>query len=281
MKKRICFLALISVLFPCCKKTNDGTNSKEDLSYLITTYHSYTSNNNAILEIWSYDGYKQMSYKYFINGKLLSERKNYFYDGLNASWDYYNYSPNTTMIRQHVECEYIDETYRRAKYYKTEDFYEEAQHNCIYETFREYEGKKTVSYKYYKNGMLIQDGHDYNYDGLHCSYKMTYYSLPNSISEERSYNIVYLDDSYLRTKTQTYARDHYDANGILDSSSTRCAVYDYEGKKTIGSQVFVDGILSSVTRDYQYYGLICYYYSDIYRNGELFETTLHEVNYLE
>lgn len=289
VKSQVLFTSIImafSILFAGCQKADDGSDSKEDLSYLIKTYEFHTSNNNTYKTTWTFDGYKATSYKYYENGQLYSEYKNYSYDGLNASWDYYsynNYDINDVSVRCHTECEYLDETFRRIKYQKTQYYYPDPQNNCIYETYREYDGKKWIGYRYYKNGILIREGHDYNYDGLHCTYQITYHISsygPNVVREERNYNVVYLDDSYLRTKTSTLTRELFHEDGTTTNSTT-FAVYDYDGKKPIGSQTYVNGTLSSVSRDYQYDGLTCYYFYDTYRNGEVTSTQMYEVEYLE
>lgn len=280
----IAFLALTCIMFTGCKKWLDEPDSKEDLSYLFMTYRCYTSNNIIYKATWTYDGYKQTSNKYYENGQLSTEYKNYSYNGLNASWDYYsynNYDVNDVHVHEHVECEYLDETYRRVKFQRAQYYYPDPQNNCIYETYREYDGKKCVGYKYYMNGILLREGHDYMYDGLHCTYTMTYYSSPNVVSEKRSYNLVYLDDTYLRTKSQTQTRERFDETGNLLSSVTYFTVNDYDGKKPIGSQTFVNGKLSAVYRDYQYDGLTCHYFYDTYRDGEVTSTQTYEVEYLE
>ena len=107
------------------------------------------------------------------------------------------------------------------------------------------------------------------------------YSSPNVVSEERIYDIVYLDDTYLRTKSYFRTRKRYDTNGNLTTTDTYYSVYDYDGKKPIGSQTYVNGTLSSVYRDYQYDGLTCYYFYDTYRDGEVTSTQMYEVEYLE
>lgn len=268
------------VLFVGCNKFDDGLDSKEDLSYVIRTYYRYENNNQIIKQTWTYDGYKETGYKYYVDGVLLNERTNYSYNGLNASWDYYNYSPNSTIIRQHVECEYLDETYRRVKYQKTQYYFSDSQNNYLYETYYEYDGKKKLSYQSFRNGVLDAECH-YDYVGLRCTYTTTDYSNDNIIWQERSYEILYLDDSYFREKTRLQTRKRYNEYGELTTSNTYYSVYDYEGKKPIGYQYFVNGQLSSVNRDYHYDGLSCYYFNDIYQDGEVYSSTISEVEYLE
>ena len=281
----VAFFTLTCIIFTGCKKWFNELDSKEDLSYLIRTYEFNSSNNNTYKTIWTYDGYKATSYKYYVNGRLSSEYKNYSYNGLNASWESYsynNYDVNDVRVRAHHECEYLDDTYRRVTYEKTQYYYPDPQNNCIYETYREYDGKKWVGYKYFKNGILLREGYDFNYDGLHCTYKMTYHTstYPNVIREERSYNVVYLDNTYLRQKSTTLTNERFYEDGT-STTSTTFTVNEYDGKKPIGSQTYVNGTLSSVCRDYQYDGLTCYYFYDTYREGEVTSTQMYEVEYLE
>ena len=288
MKKSLYLLAFICcVLSVACTKVDDGTNVnngadvKEDLSYLIKTYECCTAEDNHIYKsTWTYDGYKETSWKIYVDGQMTSECKNYSYDGLNASWDVYSYYNNGTSDPVHVECEYLDESFRRVKYRKEASFHTDSSNNTIYETYYEYNGKKRASNKHYRNGVLTYEAHDFNYDGLHCSYILTSYSSPNVVDEECIYDILYLDDTYLRAKSIRSTTERFHQDGT-STTTTQLTVRDYDGKKPIGSQIFVNGQLSSVTRDYQYDGLTCFYYSDTYRDGEVISTQMYEVEYLE
>ena len=281
MKKSIYLLAFICcILSVACTKVDDGTDSKEDLSYVIRTYYRYESGNHIYKYTWTYDGYREMGYKYYYDGQLYEERNNYSYNGLKTSYDSYTYRDSITD-HQHVECEYLDDTYRRVKYRKTQYYYpDHPQDNYIYETYYEYDGKKMLSYKSYTNGLLSYETH-YNYDGLRFTYSTTDYNYDNTIWQERSYEILYLDDTYMREKSRLQTRKRYDTEGNLTFSHTYYHVYDYDGKKPVGYQYFYDGKLSAMGRDYQYDGLTCYYFVDTYRDGEVISTQMYEVEYLE
>lgn len=283
MKKRfyiIALFALTCILFNSCKKWFDEPDSKEDLSYVIRTYYRYESNGHIIKQTWTYDGYKETGYKSYDDGQLTQERNNYLYNGLNASYDSYTYRDGVTY-RYHYECEFLDETFRRTKYSKCYVYYPNPQDNHFYdilETYYEYDGKKMMSYKTYTNGTLSGEN-QYNYEGLRCTYKTTYDYY--SYIEVRNYDILYLDDTYLREKSRLQTRERYDANGDLIYTKTYYTVNDYDGKKPVGYQFFYDGQLSGLGRDYNYDGLTCYYFVDSYRDGEVISTQMFEVEYLE
>lgn len=270
----IAILAMTCIIFASCKKWVDEPDSKEDLSYLIKTYYRYESNNHIYKYTWTYDGYKETGYKYYYDGQLLQERKNYSYDGLSASYDNYQYNDSIITYRR-VECEYLDETFQRVKYSKSRD-----SQNNLFETYYEYDGKKKLSQKSYTNGILTNEIH-YSYEGLRCSYKTTDYYDSNAIWQERSYEIEYLDDTYLREKSRLQTRKRYDTEGNITYSHTYYNVYDYDGKKPIGYQFYQDGILGGMGRDYNYDGFSCYYFIDSYRDGEVYSTSMYEVEYLE
>jgi hypothetical protein len=220
-----------------------------------------------------------MGYKCYEDGQLTQERNNYSYDGLKVSYDSYSYQNgdvNDETVR-HIECEYLDETFRRTKNIRS--YYLNSVNNNINETYREYDGKKLLDSKSYTNGVLTAETH-YNYNGLRCSYKTTYYS-GNTVSQERNYEILYLDETFLREKSCLKTRKMYDTDGNITSSNTYYYVYEYNGKKPIGYQYYANGQLSYVCRDYQYDGLTCYYFKDIYRDGEVYSTSIEEVEYLE
>ena len=283
MKKSIFVLAFLCTLFTGCQKADDTQETGEDLSYLIMTYQRYESNGHIYKTTWTYDGYKPMGYQHYMDGELTAEGKNYSYVGLHASYDYYQYYNDSITTYQHVEWESLDETFQRTKYTKRRYYYpDHPQDNYIYETYYEYDGKKKLGYKSYRDGLPSVENH-YDYSGLRCTYKTTYYyASSDAVEMELSYDITYLDDSYLRTKSYLRTRKRYDINGNLTSSDTYYYIYDYDGKRPTGYQFFVNGKLSAVARDYQYDGLTCYYFVDSYnQDGELTSTSMYEVEYLE
>lgn len=262
-------------MFSRCKKDDEPVPVTEDLSYVIRTYYRYeTSIHEIIKKTWSYDGYKPTEYKYYVDGQLITEYNNYSYNGLNASCDYYQYNDSVTTCK-HIECEYLDETFQRTKYSKSRD-----SQNNLYETYYEYDGKKKLSQKSYTNGILTNEIL-YSYEGLRCSYTITDYNYDNTVWQERIYEIVYLDDTYLREKSYLRTKKRYDTDGNLTNTHTYYYVYDYDGKKPVGIHYYSNGELSGIARDYQYDGLTCYYYVDSYRDGEVISTQMYEVEYLE
>lgn len=276
----IAFLALTCNVFTSCKKRFDELYSKEDLSYVIRTYYRYESNGKIIKQTWTYDGYKVSGYKYYIDGLLYSERKDYLYDRLNVSYNSYSYRNGDVndLSVQHTECEYLDDTYQRIKYQKS--YIPDTQNTNILETYYEYDGKKRLCSKSYTNGVLTNEIH-YNYDGLRCTYKTTDYYYDDVVRMERNYEILYLDETCLREKTRLQTWKKYDIEGNLISTDTYYTVNEYDGKKPIGYQWYHNGKLGSVGRDYQYDGLNCYYFVDDYQDGEVISTRMYEVEYLE
>ena len=279
MKKSLFVLALICLSIAGCKKDDGGTSTGEDLSYIYQTYYRYESGGHTIKYTKTYDGHKQTSYKYYYDGLLTTEYKNYSYDGLKVSFDSYNYqngdANNVTVL--HYECEYLDDTYLRVKYSKSYD----PDLQNIGEVYYWYDGKKTLSSKSYSNGVLTADAY-YSYDGLYCSYTRSNYSS-GVVYQKRNYEILYLDETYLRKKSSSETRNYLDADGNITSSHTIYYVYDYEDEtKPVRYQRYYDGKLSSIARDYHYDGLNCYYFVDSYNNeGEVTSTSLYEVEYLE
>ena len=276
----IAFLALTCNVFNSSKKRFDELYSKEDLSYVIRTYYRYESNGKIIKQTWTYDGYKVSGYKYYIDGLLYSESKDYLYDRLNVSYNSYSYRNGDVndLSVQHTECEYLDDTYQRIKYQKS--YIPDTQNTNILETYYEYDGKKRLCSKSYTNGVLTNEIH-YNYDGLRCTYKTTDYYYDDVVRMERNYEILYLDETYLRKKSILQTWKKYDIEGNLISTDTYYTVNEYDGKKPIGYQWYHNGKLGSVGRDYQYDGLNCYYFVDDYQDGEVISTRMYEVEYLE
>jgi len=268
-------LALLSVMFLGCNKT-DGLFSDEDLSYLKPTYSRIDHGNYVQKTLIQYDGNKIIEYKQWQDDELDVERTNYSYDGLNAQLDVYYYG-HVGHIRDHVECEFLDETFERVKYSKTECFYENTQYDYVSEVYYEYDGKKKVGYKNYHNGILYAEEKDFNYDDLHCTYQRIYYSPTGEVDQVDAYNVLYLDDTYLRNQSYSYTRT-YTIDGY---SRTYYYVYEYDGKKIVGIKVYLNGELSKVHRDYQYDGLVCHFKIDHYQNGVLNNTTNGETHYLK
>lgn len=280
MKKSIYFMAFLCILLASCKKDGGGASTGEDLSYLIKTYYRYESGNHIYKYTWTYDGYKTTNYKYYYDGLLYLERKNYSYNGLNASYDSYSYRNGdiNDVTVSHYECEYLDDTYHRTKHYKY--YYLDSQNTNIYETYNWYDGKKMISSKSYTNGVFTGETL-YSYDGLRCTYKTTDYYYDDVVRTENSYEILYLDETYLREKSRLRTRKRYDTEGNLTSTFTYYYTYDYDGKKPIGYQYYGNGKLGSIGRDYNYDGLTCFYFLDSYQDGEVVSTQMYEVEYLE
>ena len=253
------------------------------MSYLIQTYLRYDQNGTIYKTIRTFDGYKETSYEYYVGGQLYQERKNFLYNGLKASWDSYSYQDGNVndVIIEHVECEYLDNTFQRKKHQRAEAHYSNSQDINVSESYWEYDEKKCVSYKSYSNGVLIAEHCDYNYNDLHCTYKTKSYSSSGDVYQEQSYDIVYLDETYLREKSRLMTRKRYGDDGQLYSSQTYYLVYDFDGKKQVGYHRYYNGELKNAARDYHYDGLICYYYIDTYNDGEVSSTTSYEVEYLE
>ena len=280
MEKKLYLMMALAccILFASCKKEDGGTNTGENLSYLIRTYERYESGGHIIKNTWTYDGYKVTRYQHYEDGQLYSEKKNYSYNGLKASYDSYSYrngDVNDVSVA-HYECEYLDETFRRIKYQKY--YYTNSENNNIYETYREYDGKKCLSSKSYTNGVLSNEVR-YSYERLTCNYQTTIYYYDGI--EKRNWVIDYLDETYLREKTRMQTRLRYDTDGNLTSSNTYYYVYNYDGKKPIGYHYYYNGQLSAAGRDYQYDGLTCYYSIEVYQDGEVIDTRMYEVEYLE
>lgn len=296
MKKRISIvlMAFVFTMIIGCKKDNgiDVPNSSddndtivlqnEDMSYLIETYSRQDVNNRVIESITTYDGYKKTSHRFYNDGQLLGEGKNYYYDGLNASYDSYSYNIydiNDVSLHQHFSIEYVDTTYYRMKRYVNEFYYGENSGllDKIEETIYEYEGNKLMGYKRYVNGILVIKIDDYIYDGLNCSYTYKNYSNTGDLEYTSRYEIQYLDDTYLRQKVTRYTTEYEDGSPI----SVYYKIVQYDGKKQIGYKIFVDTKLTEEGRDYLYDGLKCYYSVDHYRNDTLSNTSSYEVHYLE
>ena len=111
-----------------------------------------------------------------------------------------------------------------------------------------YDGKKIKSYKTYTNGHLSSSTED-SHNGLVCTLTSTYYDT--NTGQETAKNktkIEYLDDTYLRTISQS----NYNDAGV--ETYRYEAIYD--GKKIKSSKTYTNGHLSSSTEN-SYNGLVC------------------------
>ena len=279
MKKNFFIMALLCVLFAGCNKDviiPPFSEADEDLSFIKTTYTRVDYGTYIQKTQTQYDGNKIIGFQQWRDDELVVERKNFTYDGLNCQWDTYYYGNTGGVTRNHVECEYLDESFERVKYSKTEAYFEDPQNDYIAEAFYEFDGKKKVGFKNYNNGLLANEHCDTHYDGLHCTYQHRYYSSSGAVTQENDYNILYLDDTYLRIKSYMRTRTFTGGNPI-----TTYYVNEYEGKKIVGTHTYHNGELTSVYRDYQYDGLVCHYKIDYYQDGEVYLTTDGEARYLK
>lgn len=286
MKKSIVLLAFLCLLFFGCKKDNENgidipTLFNEDLSYLIETYSREERNGRIYEYDRIYDDYKPMSIKHYSNGQLNGECKNYYYDGLDCSYDAYSYNnSNDVTLCQHYENEYLDKTYLRSKHYICKyDYVDNDQEDRVVEAYHEYDGKKQMGYKRFLNGVLVCENNDYSYDGLNGGFTMRNYSNTGDLVNIRKYELQYLDATYLqsRQKITKYTTEYVDGS----PTEVYYKVVEYDGKKPMGYKVFVNGTLIEEGRDYVYDGLKCYYKVDHYNDNTLSSTSLFEVHYLE
>ena len=289
MKNSIVLFVCLCMLFAGCKKddVDNSDSSNEDLSFLIETYSRTEGNNHVYEDVKTYDGHKIIDHRYYRDGQLWTDDKNYSYDGLTRSWDGYSYSYSfesginyEEYSLRHYSYEYLDNTFLRTKH-GIEEYWH--YHNHEYQNYRyneffyERDGVKLVNYKCFTNGILTQEVDDYSYDGLNCSFSRKKYSDTGDLVSVQKYEYQYLDETYLRHKVIRYTTEY------VDGSPTE--VYfksvQYDGKKPIGYKVFKNGTLREEGRDYIYDGLKCYYKVDYYRDGTLDYTSSCEVHYLE
>lgn len=290
MKKNAVLMVLLCALLVGCNKYQDNNDSnqnsieldqEEDLSYLIITYSCEDRGDQLYETIKSFDGLKVISNKSLDNGHLSAEGKNYYYDGLNCSYDwfsYYNNSVNDAYLHQQISIEYLDETLLRSKHSIDRREYVNVNDGRVdvYEHFHEYDGKKQVGFKSFLNGILVREISDYTYDGLNCSYTYKNYSNTGDLMDISQYEIQFLDDTYLRQKVTRYTT-------YVEGTQTKVyyKTVQYDGKKQIGYRIFVNGTMTEEGRDYIYDGLKCFYKVDYYRDGSLAHTSSFEVHYLE
>ena len=272
-------LLLLGIAFVSCKKESLHPTPKEDLSYLIKTYsREERSNQHSQETIITYNGYKQTSYKHFIDGRLHAEYQDITYDELCFNCNVLIFSENNEIVtNQHFNIEYTDTTYTRSKHSINKVESETSNSDAVYETFNEYDGKRRMSRKRFRNGILISENTDYKYDSLSCSYTMKEYSLNGDLVSSSNYEIQYLDDTFLREKVTRYTTEYVDGSPTTKYFKS----VQYDGKKQIGYRVFVDGKLKEEGRDYNYNGLKCNYYVDRYQDGVFSYSISFEEQYLE
>ncbi len=114
----------------------------------------------------------------------------------------------------------------------------------------------------YMNGVLNSQYRDYQYDGRTVTFWNDHYSegiLQSGTKMQRTY----IDQNWVQT-TQNIT---YAADGITETIRQE-NTYDADGRET-GMVLYMNGVLSSQYRDYQYNGRTVTFWNDHYLSGVL------------
>ena len=144
---------------------------------------------------------------------------------------------------------------------------EYSRSESVYDT----EGK-LIGSKTYGNGVLLLQDRDYQYSGRTATYWQDGYSN-GSLTSSYKYKVTYWDKNWIQT-TQFII---YNLDGTTEYSRLESS-YDTEGKP-MGSNRYINGVLLSQTRDYQYSGRTVTYWQDAFSNGSLTSSYKNKVTY--
>lgn len=154
----------------------------------IQMYIQYDDNNKEqIKHVYSYDSKgREIGYKQYSNGQLITENINYQYNDLKLVYDTHNYYNNTeTTIR--VEKTFLDDSF--VKYtsliYREKDGIENR-----WEFMYDSQGRP-IEHKNYYNGNLMLQYTNYKYDGLNSTYDYCEYN-ENGLRRKLKVDVSYL-----------------------------------------------------------------------------------------
>ena len=218
----------------------------------MTQYITYDANGNEASRMeYTYDTEgRETGYKYFINGTLYSQYRDYQYNGRTITcWgDMYtagSVSASGKIQRTYSDLNWIQMT--QSITYDSKDT-ETSRMEYTYDT----EGRET-GYKYFINGTLYSQFRDYQYNGrtITCWYDM--FVSGSSISSFK-FQRTYSDLNWIQM-TQSITYDSKDTE-----TSRMEYTYDTEGRET-GYKYFLNGTLYYQFRDYQHNGrtITCWY----------------------
>jgi hypothetical protein len=225
----------------------------------MTQYITYDAQGNEASRMeYTYDTEgRETGYKYFSNGTLSQQYRDYQYNGRTITcWgDTYtsgSVSSSVKLQRTYTDINWI-QIAQQIQY--AANGTEASRMECTYDT----EGRES-SYKYFLNGKLYSQNRDYQYNGRSITYWYDMYIGGSIVSGkiQRTYS----DLNWIQITQQI----QYAANGT-EASRTEYT-YDTEGRET-GYKSFGIGPVSYQYRDYQYNGQTITCWVDTYKSGSL------------
>ena len=215
--------------------------------------------NEASRMEYTYDNEgRETGYKYFINGTLYSQYRDYQYNGRTITCWGDTYTSGSVSASGKIQRTYSDLNWIQLTQqiqYATNGT-ELSRMEYTYDT----EGRET-GYKYFLNGTLYYQCRDYQYNGrtITCWYDM---NISGSSSSSFKFQRTYSDLNWIQmTQYITYV-----ANGT--ETSRMEYTYDTEGRET-GYKYFINGALYYQYRDYQFNGQTITCLFDMYTSGSV------------
>jgi hypothetical protein len=214
---------------------------------------------------------KEIGYRYFLEGNLYIERRDYQYNGKTATIWVDTYNGGVLQSTRKAEITYIHSNWIQTTQYIIYDLDGVTEFNrsqYVYDS----QGR-TVGYKYFVNGALIWDYRDYQYNGRTANYFSDHYSGGNVSSSNKSI-ITYGQNNWIQIEEAV----DYDSDGVTAISRTE-KNYDGDGR-LLRHKYYLNGQLYWDYHDYQYAGRTAQYVADFYPiNGGAVDSYNRSVTY--
>lgn len=266
------FLFIATILGGCSKSDADQHDEQNNDChinwYKTTKYIQYDEDakvQTKVLQLYDSQG-REVGFKQYYKDKLIAERTNFRYDGLNRTFNYIFYNNDTKTVFITKETSF-DECFTKIQMHIQYDENDQEQVKMIYS----YDSKgRETGYKQYLNGKLLTESTNYQYNDLNLSYEThNYYdNVKTTIKVEK----IFFDNFFIKYKSLIYREN----NGIENRWEY---IYDSEGKP-IEHKNYYNGNLMLKYTNYKYDGLNSTYDYCEYNENVLTRKCKVEVSYL-
>jgi hypothetical protein len=242
--------------------SNNTTNNTTTQTYpwnKVSTYIQYASDNTteSYKQLFEYDSQgREIGLKVYSEGSLSSVCRDYSYNGKEATFYMDDYTKGAVSSSYKMKKIFCDDNIRLKSYiqYASDNTTEYQKQIFDYDS----QGRE-IGLKVYSEGALYSVYRDYTYNGKEVTYYMDYYKN-GVVSSSFKMSEIFCDDNIRLKSYIRYASDN------ITEEYKQLYEYDSQGRE-VGSKVYFNGSLSTVSREYTYNGKEVTYYVDGYSNG--------------
>jgi hypothetical protein len=253
-------ILLIFLMFGC-EKVNPQSGFNQANDWIQMKLYIKYDDPDGVTELfryeYSYDSKgREIGTKTSSKGILLNQTRDYQYNDRNVT--YWTDYPGSSLSVKTQQTYYDNNWIQLTQFiqYDADGVTERFRQEISYDA----EGRE-VGYKCFRNGILSDQGRDYQYNGRIVTYWYDNYS--GGSSQSQKIQKTYSDKNWIQMEQFI----QYAADGVTEKNRHDYS-YAADGRE-MGYKYYFNGKLEVQTRDYQYNGREVTYWSDNYFEGNM------------